>query len=152
MPHPDGKPVYRSNPHLSAIVDDQYVWYKGGVLASHIYRHYVTKLEHMQALPGDVVLNTMFKCGTTWMKSVIFSVLNYDKDKNALDSSKFVHDEMPCLDWVAYDNGIYNPLEMLEKTEYRPRIYQFHSGIDLMPESVKKNAKVGWLLYNIKSQ
>ena len=102
---------------------------------------------NFQAQDNDFLLSSPPKSGTTWLKSLMVSIMdghpartfnniNDAKDQYDLLEENFPHDLIPCLEME-----IFNPLRASENPNLKaqPRLYQTHVPYSMLPESVKNS-------------
>ncbi|KDP40565.1 hypothetical protein JCGZ_24564 [Jatropha curcas] len=96
--------------------------------------------KHFQARNGDVVLATVPKSGTTWLKALVFAILNrnlYPLNSNShplLVSNP--HDLVPFLEYKIYAN---NQIPDLSKFP-EPGIFATHVPFAAVKESINKSS------------
>lgn len=91
--------------------------------------------EHFKPRQSDVLLATPPKCGTTWLKALIFSVMNrtrFSMDQHPLLSAT-PHECMPFLDLHLLRTTPISDPELLPS----PRLLSCHTPYSALPESVK---------------
>lgn len=95
----------------------------------------LAKHKHIQALDSDIVLASLPKSGTTWLKALIFCIVH--RNKISLEESPLLtthpQDLVPCLDFDIYQN-----LNLLNKLPH-PRIFSTHVHYPLLPNSIKNS-------------
>ncbi|KAE8702933.1 Cytosolic sulfotransferase 15 [Hibiscus syriacus] len=93
--------------------------------------------KHFKAIDSDVIIVTIPKCGTTWLKALAFSTLYRDR---------FASDQNPLLTFtphqlvrfLQYDVYLQNPCPRLEKNcVYKPRAFATHVPYASLPTSIK---------------
>ncbi|KAF3434253.1 hypothetical protein FNV43_RR25356 [Rhamnella rubrinervis] len=110
--------------------------------------------KHFQACDTDVVLATIPKSGTTWLKALAFAIVNRNRfpinndyknhDLHPLLTSN-PHDLVPFLEYKLYSK---NQLPDLSKLGH-PRIFGTHIPFPSLANSVKKsNSKIVYLCRN----
>ncbi|KAF8378543.1 hypothetical protein HHK36_029886 [Tetracentron sinense] len=131
---------------------------KGWVL-SHLYQyqgfwHTTRNLQgviacqlHFQAHDSDLLLVTTPKSGTTWLKAIMFAIMNrmrYPCSQHPL-LTKNPHDLVPFLEFKLYiDNQIPDVTAFID-----PRLFSTHLSYVSLPNSVKEsNSKVVYLCRN----
>ncbi|XP_039001961.1 cytosolic sulfotransferase 8-like [Hibiscus syriacus] len=92
---------------------------------------------HFQASDSDIIIATFPKCGTTWLKALVFSTLY---------RNQFASDENPLLAFnphklvcpLEYDVYMNNPCPDLENIcVYNPRLFATHVPYASLPSSIK---------------
>ncbi|OWM62725.1 cytosolic sulfotransferase 5-like [Punica granatum] len=120
-----------------------------GWMSEHLYMHqdywFETTIvegvmylqEHFKPRPADVLLATAPKCGTTWLKGLIFSIINrtcYNasaKDHPLLTAG--VHECMPFLEVHLFTDLPIGDTEILSS----PRLLSTHVPYAMLPESAR---------------
>ncbi|XP_039001912.1 cytosolic sulfotransferase 15-like [Hibiscus syriacus] len=105
--------------------------------------------KHFKAIDSDVIIVTIPKCGTTWLKALAFSTLYRDR---------FASDQNPLLTFtphqlvrfLQYDVYLQNPCPRLEKNcVYKPRAFATHVPYASLPTSIKdSHCKIVYLCRN----
>ncbi|XP_028803564.1 cytosolic sulfotransferase 12-like [Neltuma alba] len=117
--------------------------------------------KYFQAHDSDIILVTSPKAGTTWLKALVFTILNRKThDPNPqLDPTQTCHlhpllttnphDLVPFLETVLYLQTTMPDLSSFPS----PRLFATHLPYDLLPESVKQaRCKIVYLCRNPKDQ
>ncbi|XP_027167746.1 cytosolic sulfotransferase 5-like isoform X2 [Coffea eugenioides] len=112
-------------------------WLEGAIAAK----------SNFQAQDNDFLLSSPPKSGTTWLKSLMVSIMdghaaqtfnniNDAKDQYDLLEENFPHNLIPCLEME-----IFNPLRASENPDLKaqPRLYQTHVPYSMLSESVKNS-------------
>ncbi|KAL0447538.1 UNVERIFIED_CONTAM: Cytosolic sulfotransferase 15 [Sesamum latifolium] len=93
--------------------------------------------ERFKAKGTDIILSTMPKSGTTWLKALIFSIANrkvFSIDQSPLLTSN-PHILVPFLEYT-----IYQEQENLEPENIpRPRIFSTHMPFNILPDSIRES-------------
>ncbi|XP_047974223.1 cytosolic sulfotransferase 12-like [Salvia hispanica] len=126
---------------------------QNGWLASHIYQyqgfwHAASHLQaliscqnHFQARDSDVFLITTPKSGTTWLKALIFALMN--RKQNPISSpthpllTNNPHDLVPFLEIHLYADNQKPDIASLPS----PRLFATHMPYVSLPESVKNGSR-----------
>ncbi|KAK6134642.1 hypothetical protein DH2020_031567 [Rehmannia glutinosa] len=87
--------------------------------------------KNFQAHETDIILATMPKAGTTWLKALTFSILNRHLDESPLLTSTS-HDLIPFLELDTYRDGQNPGLENIPS----PRIFATHIPYRVLPDSI----------------
>lgn len=74
--------------------------YRETTLYEPVLSHVSQNLDLFQAHPDDVVLDTYYKCGTTWLKSLGYSIMNYRDDSDPLVEAPIMNVAVPSLDYT----------------------------------------------------
>jgi hypothetical protein len=95
---------------------------------------------HFQASDTDVVLATIPKSGTTWLKALAFAVVNRKRFAVMSNSHPLLasnpHDLVPFFEYKLYANGHQLPdLSNLPQ----PRLFGTHVPFSSLPNSIKKS-------------
>ncbi|KAI6679881.1 hypothetical protein NL676_033762 [Syzygium grande] len=119
-------------------------WFLNGVLACQ---------NHFQAHPSDILLVTSPKCGTTWLKAILFALLNRAKYSDSDSQRRHPlltqnsHDLVPFLELNLYLKQENPDLSALAS----PRLLATHMPYSLLPQSVRdSNCKLVYLCRNAK--
>ncbi|OMP10005.1 hypothetical protein COLO4_04919 [Corchorus olitorius] len=103
---------------------------------------------HFQALDEDIVIATMPKVGTTWLKALVFSIVNrhrYTLSDTPLNLSN-PHDLVPYFELFLYANG---QVPDLTSTIPSPRLFATHIPYPSLAESIKQsNTKIVYVTRN----
>ncbi|CAM8957984.1 unnamed protein product [Rhodiola kirilowii] len=110
----------------------------------------VTLQNHFQARQGDIILATIPKSGTTWLKALTFAITN----RNRFEPTSKVHplltsnphDLVPFLEYKLYANNQRPDLSCMSS----PRIFATHIPYPSLPESIKftSGCKIVYLCRN----
>ncbi|KAL3746349.1 hypothetical protein ACJRO7_015326 [Eucalyptus globulus] len=127
--------------------------YRGFWLPSRHLNGVVACQNHFQAHPSDILLVTSPKCGTTWLKAILFALLNRAEysDSNPQQRHPLLtqnpHDLVPFLEIRLYLQN-KNP-DLTAFTS--PRLLATHLPYSLLPRSVRdSNCKLVYLCRNPK--
>ncbi|XXG47833.1 hypothetical protein AAC387_Pa02g2407 [Persea americana] len=105
--------------------------------------------EHFESHKDDIILTTLPKSGTTWLKALTFSLINrtlHDFDSHPLVKTN-PHDLVPFLDAEHYANGQIPDLTNLPS----PRLFATHLSYNLLPVSmIKSDCRIIYLCRNPK--
>lgn len=111
------------------------VYYKGCWLTAYgALKGLMFIQDHFKAQPTDIFLATFPKCGTTWLKALIFATMNrsrYDFPSHPLLSAS-PHDCVPFLDAYIFQNNPVSSIHFLPS----PRLFATHIPYDLLPNSM----------------
>ncbi|KAK9068874.1 hypothetical protein SSX86_012990 [Deinandra increscens subsp. villosa] len=91
---------------------------------------------HFKHHPTDIILSSFMKSGTTWLRSLMFTILNrsrFDFSNHPLLRSG-PHDCFPVLDYYKPKNYPIVDTEVLPSNP--PRLFATHFAYQLMPSSV----------------
>ncbi|XWS64908.1 hypothetical protein CRYUN_Cryun05aG0044500 [Craigia yunnanensis] len=125
-------------------------FYQGFWCPSSVFKAVLSFQKHFQALDTDIILASAPKCGTTWLKSLIFTIVNrkhFALEDNPLMSSN-PHKLVPFFEYDVYYLG--NPSPYLENNPYNPRIFSIHIPYASLPTSIVKdsNCKIVYVSRN----
>ncbi|OMP04789.1 hypothetical protein COLO4_09295 [Corchorus olitorius] len=80
-------------------------FYQGFWCPSPLLEATISFQKHFQALDNDIFLTSPLKCGTTWMKALIFTIVNrhnFKLENNPLLTSLTAHQAVPYLEVEFY--------------------------------------------------
>ncbi|CAO2816104.1 unnamed protein product [Amaranthus hypochondriacus] len=105
---------------------------------------------HFLAHPSDIFIASIPKTGTTWLKSLLFSIIN--RKTHPISQSSLLkhnpHELIPQLESIIYANPKYPDLKILEKSP-RPRLLGTHLPFQSLPTSIKDtNCKIVYICRN----
>ncbi|XP_050221185.1 cytosolic sulfotransferase 15-like [Mercurialis annua] len=95
---------------------------------------------HFQAQEHDIILASMPKTGTTWLKSLIFSIVNrsrYSFSNTPLLTSS-PHQLVPFLELTLFANKDHLPADL--STIPSPRLFATHIPYPALPETIKHSS------------
>ncbi|XP_072962569.1 cytosolic sulfotransferase 13-like [Typha angustifolia] len=110
--------------------------YQNFFYPNHLVSTTIAIQSTFQPRPSDIILATQPKSGTTWLKSIIFCIVNrarfaFDDDHPLLHSSP--HDLFPFLHTLYEDRTL--PIELLASMP-SPRLLATHNPLSSLPASV----------------
>ncbi|KAL0447554.1 UNVERIFIED_CONTAM: Cytosolic sulfotransferase 15 [Sesamum latifolium] len=98
------------------------------------FRMILAAQKHFKAKDTDIILSTMPKSGTTWLKALTFSIAN--RHRFTIDQSPLLtsspHTLVPFLDLNVYWDQENPDLENIP----RPRIFSTHMHFKMLPHSI----------------
>lgn len=92
---------------------------------------------HFKARPSDVLLATLPKSGTTWLKSLLFATVHrklYAVDDNSRHPFTF-HNPHECIPFLEYQVYVDNRIPNMDALP-SPRLFATHMPFQLLPKSV----------------
>ncbi|XP_048140288.1 cytosolic sulfotransferase 15-like [Rhodamnia argentea] len=107
----------------------------------------ITFQRHFRAKDNDIVLASQPKAGTTWLKALVFSIVNrrYCDISNTPLLTSNPHELVPFLEFTLYANNTKPNLEDFPE----PRIFSTHLPYSCLPESVKRsNCRIVYICRN----
>ncbi|KAL0284486.1 UNVERIFIED_CONTAM: Cytosolic sulfotransferase 15 [Sesamum angustifolium] len=113
------------------------VRYEGIWLPVMLFRPILTSRKHFKAESTDIILTTMPKSGTTWLKALTFSIANrnvFSIDQSPLLTSN-PHTLVPFLEYTVYRDQENPELENFP----RPRIFSTHMPFKILPDSIRES-------------
>ncbi|XWS65447.1 hypothetical protein CRYUN_Cryun05aG0113300 [Craigia yunnanensis] len=93
--------------------------------------------KHFKALDDDIIVATTPKAGTTWMKALVFTIVNrtrYSLSNSPLNSAN-PHDLVPYFEHLLYANCQIPELTTIPS----PRLFGTHLPYSALPESIKQS-------------
>ncbi|KAJ8644536.1 hypothetical protein MRB53_006285 [Persea americana] len=125
------------------------IQYQGNWIIPKVVRAVLACHEHFESLKDDIILSTLPKSGTTWLKALTFTLINrnlYDFENQPLLKTN-PHDLVPFLELELYANGQIPDLTCLPS----PRLFATHSPYNLLTESmIKSDCRIIYLCRNPK--
>ncbi|KAF8038019.1 hypothetical protein BT93_B0771 [Corymbia citriodora subsp. variegata] len=97
----------------------------------------ITFQRHFKAKDNDIILASQPKTGTTWLKALVFSIVNrhrFNPSNTPLLASN-PHELVPFLEFTLYANNAKPNLDDFPK----PRIFSTHLPYSCLPESMKRS-------------
>ncbi|XP_042495135.1 cytosolic sulfotransferase 5-like [Macadamia integrifolia] len=97
--------------------------------------------DHFKARPSDILLASIPKCGTTWLKSLAFSIMNRKSHPpSALQQHPLLkfnsHDLVPVMEMMLYNNNLNgNRIPNLDILP-SPRLFGTHIPYTSLPQSI----------------
>ncbi|KAK3438506.1 hypothetical protein EUGRSUZ_C03130 [Eucalyptus grandis] len=147
------KDLFSSLPSEEDWITASFRLYQGFWLSPRLFKGILTCQNHFQAHPSDILLVTSPKSGTTWLKAILFALLNRAKYSDSVSQQRHPlltqnsHDLVPFLELNLY-LGQENPdLTAIAS----PRLFATHMPYSLLPQSVRdSNCKLVYLCRNPK--
>ncbi|XP_031286148.1 cytosolic sulfotransferase 15-like [Pistacia vera] len=125
--------------------------YQGFWCGSRYLRGMIRFQRQFEAQDNDITLATFPKCGTTWLKALIFTIAN--RSKYSLDNSPLLsqcsRELVPSCDQNLF---MRDPLPVLEDLP-KPRIFATHAPYPSLPNSIKNsNCRIVYICRNPSDQ
>ncbi|XP_062114754.1 cytosolic sulfotransferase 5-like [Humulus lupulus] len=123
-------------------------WLKHGVtlyqncwFPSHIIPNIITFQKQFKPKDEDIILASIPKSGTTWLKSLLFSILNrnqhyYNNDQHPLLTTN-PHHLVSSFEFTIYSNPKFHDLSTMSS----PRLISTHIPYASLPDSIKLYSK-----------
>ncbi|KAK9707135.1 hypothetical protein RND81_07G174700 [Saponaria officinalis] len=98
----------------------------------------LTCQQHFQAQPSDLLLITPPKCGTTWLKALLFTVVNRQKmAPQALNHPLITHNPHDLIPFL--ELKVYVDLQVPDLSKHTsPRVFSTHLPVGSLPKSVEE--------------
>ncbi|KAL0399416.1 UNVERIFIED_CONTAM: Cytosolic sulfotransferase 15 [Sesamum radiatum] len=113
--------------------------YQGSWFPVGDFRGVLSTQNNFKALETDIILATMPKAGTTWIKALTFSIVNRHLYNYSLNESPLLsstsHDLVPFLELDIYRNEENPDLKSIPS----PRILATHVPYQVLPDSIKES-------------
>ncbi|KAK6157231.1 hypothetical protein DH2020_011479 [Rehmannia glutinosa] len=91
-------------------------------------------IKQYKPLPSDIILASFPKTGTTWLKTLLFSITHQSsKDRLAKENP---HDLVPVLELQVYGLSNDQPLVTTPANNVSPRIFSTHTPYQLLAETL----------------
>ncbi|XVF00172.1 hypothetical protein REPUB_Repub03eG0262300 [Reevesia pubescens] len=103
--------------------------------------------KHFQALDDDIIVASKPKAGTTWLKALVFTIVNRNRFtlSNSPLNSANPHDVVPYFEHVLYAKGQIPNLTTIPS----PRLFGTHLPYSALSESVKQsNSRIVYVTRN----
>ncbi|KAF9686347.1 hypothetical protein SADUNF_Sadunf03G0149300 [Salix dunnii] len=125
--------------------------YQGFWCPDNLLRNVIWAQKHFQSHDQDIILASFPKCGTTWLKTLIFSIVN---------RSRYTSSNTPLLTTTPHKLVPFLEIDLFDKTELpvdligttpsmSPRLLSTHIPCSSLPESIKKsNCRVVYICRN----
>ncbi|XP_016747886.1 cytosolic sulfotransferase 15 [Gossypium hirsutum] len=112
-------------------------FFQGFWCPSIVLKAVISCQKHFQAFDSDILIATLPKCGTTWLKALTFSILyrsQFARENNPLLTYN-PHSLVRFIDYDFYLNDTCPDLENC--TLYQPRLFSIHLPYASLPTSIK---------------
>ncbi|KAG5249930.1 Flavonol 4'-sulfotransferase [Salix suchowensis] len=125
--------------------------YQGFWCPEYLLRNVICFQRYFQPHDQDIILVSFPKCGTTWLKTLIFSIVNrsrYTSSNTPLLTTP-PHKLVPFLEIDLFDKKEL-PVDLIGTTpSISPRLFSTHIPYSSLPESIKKcNCRVVYICRN----
>ncbi|KAB5565022.1 hypothetical protein DKX38_005076 [Salix brachista] len=126
--------------------------YQGFWWPDNLLRNVICAQRHFQSHDQDIIILVSFpKCGTTWLKTLIFSIVNrsrYTSSNTPLLTTP-PHKLVPFLELDVFDKK-EPPVDLIGTTpSISPRLFSTHIPYSSLPESItKSNCRVVYICRN----
>ncbi|KAK6914294.1 Sulfotransferase domain [Dillenia turbinata] len=131
----ESKILLNSLPRERGWLSDYIYLYKDFWVTSYVLTGIISFQKNFQAKDTDIILVTFPKSGTTWLKALVYSMVNrkiFSLDNTPLNATN-VHDLVPFLESNIYRNGQNPGLSGIPS----PRVFATHVPYPSLPESIK---------------
>ncbi|OMO85194.1 hypothetical protein COLO4_21704 [Corchorus olitorius] len=124
-------------------------FYQGFWCPFPLFKATISFQKHFETLDNDIFLTTPLKCGTTWMKALIFTIVNRHKfqpENNPLLTSLTPHQAMPYVEVQFYLKNQEPNLSHIPQ----PRLLHTHLPYSSLPPSIREcpTAKIVYICRN----
>nr|KJB44465.1 hypothetical protein B456_007G254800 [Gossypium raimondii] len=124
-------------------------FFQGFWCPSIILKDVISCQKHFQAFDSNIIIATLPKCGTTWLKALTFSTLyrnQFARENNPL----LTYNPHSLVRFIGYDFYFNDSCPDLENcTLYQPRLFSIHLPYASLPTSIKdSNYKIVYLCRN----
>ncbi|OMP01654.1 hypothetical protein COLO4_11697 [Corchorus olitorius] len=116
----------------------QFLQYQGFWIPSIPLRGMMLIHDHFKPRPTDIILSTSPKCGTTWLRALIFAIINrnsYHFDNHPLLSSN-PQDLVPFFEGYYIQQGGGGSTSFIETLPSTPRFLSSHLPFSFFPNSM----------------
>uniref|UniRef100_A0A7N0SXL1 Sulfotransferase n=1 Tax=Kalanchoe fedtschenkoi TaxID=63787 RepID=A0A7N0SXL1_KALFE len=126
--------------------------YEGFWYWEDVLRPILSCKKHFRARDSDVILSSFPKCGTTWLKAIVYTIVNRDKYPIGSEDHPLLtnnpHALIPGLEWnVYYANNAIPDISNVPA----PRLLGTHSpALSLGDEVMRSGCKIIYICRNIK--
>ncbi|XP_027911935.1 cytosolic sulfotransferase 15-like [Vigna unguiculata] len=107
--------------------------------------------KHFQAKDSDVIVATVPKSGTTWLKALTFSIINRQRFSSSHNHPLLTsnsHELVPPLEFIFHVDNIPDKLSDLSNMT-EPRVFGTHVPFPSLPKSIKEsNCKIVYICRN----
>ncbi|KAG8381929.1 hypothetical protein BUALT_Bualt05G0023800 [Buddleja alternifolia] len=116
---------------------EQLVKYEGFWFPARLFRPILSTQKYFRAKDSDIILSTLPKSGTTWLKALTFSIVNrniYTINQSPLLTSN-PHAFVPFFELSVYFKQENPDLEHIPS----PRIFSTHIPFNILPNSIRES-------------
>ncbi|KAL9681511.1 hypothetical protein QQ045_013296 [Rhodiola kirilowii] len=103
---------------------------------------------HFKSQPSDIIIATVPKSGTTWLKALLYATVNRTRFQIGSESHPLLlsnsHDLVPFFEYQLYWNGVVPDVDRFEQ----PRVFATHVPYPSLPDSIRTGAKIVYLCRN----
>ncbi|PRQ20915.1 putative flavonol 3-sulfotransferase [Rosa chinensis] len=140
-------------PTEKALISGNLHQYKGFWFPTRYIQGVLASQKHFQAQDTDILLATTPKSGTTWLKAILFALVNrvhYHPDPQNQDHPLLTNNSHALV--PSFESNLYFKKQIPDLTSYAPpRLFSAHLPLESLPQSVKESAcKVVYLCRNPK--
>ncbi|KAG8375146.1 hypothetical protein BUALT_Bualt10G0070000 [Buddleja alternifolia] len=139
---------------LLQTLEQQLVWnsswfvkYDGFWFPVRLFKAILSTRKYFKAKETDIILSTMPKSGTTWLKALTFCIVNRDVyiiDENPLLTAT-PHTVVPFFEYNTYAEQENPDLEHIPS----PRIFSTHISFNVLPNSIREsNCRIIYICKN----
>ncbi|KAL4272832.1 hypothetical protein GQ457_13G027930 [Hibiscus cannabinus] len=124
--------------------------YQGFWCTAQFLKPLISFQRHFRAFDSDVIVATFPKCGTTWLKALVFSTLYRNQFARDDDNPLLSFTPHQLVRFLEHDLYLNNPCPDLENIcAYKPRLFATHVPYASLPASIKdSNCKIVYLCRN----
>ncbi|KAH6831662.1 sulfotransferase 12 [Perilla frutescens var. hirtella] len=138
---PESEELISSLPRQNGWVASNLYQYQGFWHAARYLQGLISCQKHFQAQDSDIFLVTTPKSGTTWLKAIIFALINRQRHPIAANDHPLLshnpHDLVPFLEIKLYAHNQIPDLASFPS----PRLFSTHIPYVSLPESLKNTSK-----------
>ncbi|KAH1084290.1 hypothetical protein J1N35_024051 [Gossypium stocksii] len=136
-----------STPNLIAKSNPNITQFQGFSVPSHFVSGIISFQKHFQALDDDIIIATKPKSGTTWLKALVFSIVNRHRFTLSNTPLNFAnpHQLVPYFDLNLYKENPNPDLSTIPS----PRIFSTHLPYPMLADSIKhSNCRIIYIIRN----
>ncbi|QCD85683.1 desulfoglucosinolate sulfotransferase A/B/C [Vigna unguiculata] len=125
--------------------------FQGFWCPSAFFQGVINFQKHFQAKGSDVIVATVPKSGTTWLKALTFAIINRQRFSSSHNHPLLTsnsHELVPFLEFVFHVDNIQDKLSHLSNMT-EPRVFGTHVPFPSLPKSIKEsNCKIVYICRN----